>query len=94
MVIEYNLSSKMVFDPPIRFFFLQKQNDIHSLKLIEYITSDTNIVKHVNGESANKLTAPKLIAYNNKMCTNNMVKLESPKYSCFRICNVDAQIID
>jgi len=26
------------------------------------------------------------------MPTNNMIKSKSPKYSCFRICNVDAQI--
>jgi len=28
------------------------------------------------------------------MPTNNMIKSKSPKYPCFRICNVDAQIID
>jgi len=31
--------------------FLQKQNDILSFKLIEYITLDTNIAKNVNYES-------------------------------------------
>jgi len=41
----------------------------------------------------NKLTTPKLIAYNDKMFTDNMIKLKSLKYSCLRICNVDAQII-
>jgi len=41
-------------------FFLQKQNDIHSFKLIEYIR---NIAKNVKGESVNKLTTLKLIAY-------------------------------
>ena len=53
-----------------------------------------NIVKNVKGESANKLTKSKLITYNGKMPTNNMINLKSPKYSCFRICNVDTQIID
>jgi len=62
--------------------------------LIKYITSNTNIVKNVNDESANKLTPQKLIAYNNKMPTNNMIKSKSPKLSCFRFYNVDAQIID
>jgi len=42
----------------------------------------------------NKLTAPKLIAYNSKMPINNMIKSKPLKYSCFRICNVDAKIID
>jgi len=27
------------------------------------------------------------------MPTNNMIKSKLPKYPCFRICNVDAQII-
>jgi len=53
-----------------------------------------NIAKNVKGESANKLTTPKLIAYNDKMPTNNMLKSKSTEYSCFQICNVDAQIID
>jgi hypothetical protein len=53
-----------------------------------------NIAKKVKGESANKLTAPKLIAFNGKMATNNMIKSKSPEYPCFWICNVDAQIID
>jgi hypothetical protein len=35
-----------------------------------------NFAKNVKDESANKLTAPKLIAYNGKMpTTNNMIKL-------------------
>jgi len=43
-------------------FFRQKQNDIHSFKLIEYIKYNNliNIAKIVKGESANKLTTPKL----------------------------------
>jgi len=41
----------------------------------------------------NKFTAPKLIAYNGKMPINNMIKSKPSKYSYFRICNVDAQII-
>jgi len=53
-----------------------------------------NIVKNVKGESANKLTAPKLIAYNSKMPTNNMIKSKSLEYPCFWICNVEAQIIN
>jgi len=53
-----------------------------------------NIAKNVKSESTNKLTAPKLTAYNDKMPTNNMINFKSPKYTCFRICNVDAQIID
>jgi len=53
-----------------------------------------NIAKNVKGEFANKLTAPKLIAYNSNMPTNNMIKSKSPEYPCFWICNVDAQIID
>jgi len=61
-------------------FFLQKQNDIHSFKSDRYIRY--------------KLTALKLIAYNGKMPTNNMIKPKSSKYSYFWICNVDAQIID
>jgi len=73
------------------YFFWQKQNDIHSFKSIKYI--NTNIAKNVNGESANKLTSSKLIAYYGKMPTNNMIKPKSPKYPYFRICNVDVQII-
>ena len=53
-----------------------------------------NIAKNIEGESAKKLTTSKLIAYNNKMPTNNMIKSKSPEYSCFWICNVDVQIID
>ena len=52
-----------------------------------------NIVKNVKGESANKLTTSKLITYNIKMPTNNMIKFRLPEYSCFLICNI-AQIID
>jgi len=73
-------------------FFWQKQNDIHSFTLIEYIR--INIAKSVKDESANKLTSPKLIAYNGKMPTKNMMKSKSPEYSCFRICNVGVQIMD
>ena len=60
--------------------------------MIEYIR--INIAKNVNDEFANKLTAPKLIAYNGKMSTKNMLKFKSPEYSCFQICNVCVQIID
>jgi len=59
--------------------------------LIEYIRDNNmiNIAKNVKGEYANKLTTLKLIAYNDKMPTNNMIK-----YPSFWICNVDTQIID
>jgi len=77
------------------FFFWQKQNDIHSFKSIEYIRYNNiiNIAKNVKDETASKLTTSKLIAYNGKMPTNNMIKSKSPEYPCFRICNVDVQII-
>ena len=80
----------------IVFLFLQKQNNIHSFKLIEYIRYNNiiNIAKNVKDETANKLTASKLIAYNGKMPTNNMIKSKSPEYPCFQICNIDVQIID
>jgi hypothetical protein len=76
---------------------LTKKNDIHSFKLIEYIRYNHifNFAKNVMDESANKLTVSKLIAYNGKMpTTNNMIKLKPPEYPCFRICNIDVQIID
>jgi len=77
-------------------FFWQKQNDIHSFKSIEYIRYNNiiNIVKYVKDETANILTTSKLIAYHDKMPTNNMIKSKSPEYPCFWICNVDVQIID
>jgi len=59
-------------------FFLQKQNDIHSFKLIEYIR--INIAKNVKDESAKKLTTPKLITYTDKMPTKNMMKSKSPEF--------------
>ena len=52
------------------------------------------IDKNVKDESVNKLTTPKLIAYNGKMPTNNMIKSNSSQYPCCQICNVNAQIID
>jgi hypothetical protein len=42
----------------------------------------------------NKLTTSKLIAYNDKIPTNNIIKLKLPECPCFQIYNVDAQIID
>jgi hypothetical protein len=48
-------------------------------QLIKYIKYNHifNIAKNVKDEYANKLTASKLIAYNNKMPTNNnMIKLK------------------
>jgi len=38
-----------------------------------------NIVKNVKGESTNELTTPKLITYNSKMPTNNMIKSKSTR---------------
>jgi hypothetical protein len=52
-----------------------------------------NIAKNIKGEYANKLATLKLIAYNNKMPTNNMIRSKSWEYSCFCICNVDVQVI-
>jgi len=71
---------------------LKKTIFIHSFKLLEYIR--INIAKNVNDESAKKLTSPKLIAYNDKMPTNNMIKSKSPEHLCFWIYNVGIQIID
>jgi len=73
------------------FIFRQKQNDIQLFKLIEYIV--ITIAKNVKDEFADKLTTSNLIAYNSKMLINNMIKSKSQEYSCFRICNVDIQII-
>ena len=50
--------------------------------------------KNVNDEYANKFTIRKLITCNDKMLTNSMIKSKSLKYSCFRICNVETQVID
>ena len=49
-----------------------------------------NITKNLKGEFANKLITLKLIAYNDNIPTNNMIKSKSPEYRCFKICNVDA----
>ena len=73
------------------FYWKNKTIFIHSNW---WSTSDTNIAKNVKGGYANKVTTPKLIAYNNKMLTNNIIKSKSLKYPCLRICNVYAQIID
>ena len=53
--------------------------------MIEYIRYNNmiNIAKNVNGEYAKKLITPKLIASNNKMFMNNMIKFKSPEYPCF-----------
>ena len=63
----------------IQYFFDKKQSDIHSFKLIVYIRYNNiiKINKNVKDRSANKLTTPKLIAYNDKMPTNNMAKSKS-----------------
>jgi len=67
-------------------------NDIHSFKLIKYIK--INVTKNVKSKFASKLTTFKLITYNGKIPTNNMIKSKSQEYSWFRICNVDVHIID
>jgi len=48
--------------------------------LIEYIRYNNmiNIPKNVNDELTDKFTTPKLIAYNNKIPINNMIKSKSP----------------
>jgi len=86
----------LILNHSLRFFFFDKNKTIFIHSNWEYIIYNNMfiIVKNVKGESANKLTTPKLIAYNDKMPTNNMINSKSPKYSCFRICNVNAQIID
>jgi len=60
--------------------------------LIKYIIYNNmiNITKNLKGEFANKLITLKLIAYNDNIPTNNMIKSKSPEYRCFKICNVDA----
>jgi len=66
-----------------------------SFKLTKYVKCDHifNIVKNVNDKSMNKLIAFKLITYNEKILTNNMIKSKCTKYSCLYIGNVDIQII-
>jgi len=49
-----------------------------------------NTAKNVKDEFANKLTTPKLIAYNNIMPTKIYDKIKVTEYPCLRICNVDA----
>jgi len=63
------------------FFILKKQNYIHLFKLIEYIDYHCQKLKN---EFANKLTSLKLIAYNDKIFTNNIIKLKSPEYHVSR----------
>jgi hypothetical protein len=77
------------------------KNDIHSFKLIEYIEQyNSRSLKTEKDETANKLTASTLIAYNGKMPTNvtkptNMTNLKCSEYLCLRVCNVDgAKVID
>ena len=36
------------------------------------------MAKNINDESANKITTLKLVAYNDKMVINNMIKSKSP----------------
>jgi len=53
--------------------------------LIEYMRHNNmiNIAKNIKDEFGNKLTTPKLIAYIDKMPTNNMVKSKSLEYPFF-----------
>jgi len=48
--------------------------------MIEYIRYNNmiNIAKNINDESANKITTLKLIAYNDKIFINNMIRSKSP----------------
>jgi len=79
-----------LYIPFQHFFFTKtKQYSFIQIDRVHQIQTSLNITKNVKGEYVNKLTAPKLIAYNDKMPTNNMIKYKSLKYSCFRICNVD-----
>jgi hypothetical protein len=60
-----------------------------------YTITYSTFAKDVKDEYANKLTPFKLIAYNDKMpVTNNMKNLKSLECPCFRICNIDIQIIE
>jgi hypothetical protein len=64
-------------------------------KKIQYHDQRRQKTERMNkDESMNKLATPKLIAYNVKMPTNNMIKSKLPEYSCSRICNINTQIID
>jgi len=83
------LTNKLLTKEKQLFFYKSKFIFIH----IRY-NKIINIAKNVKRESVNKVTTPKLIAYDGKMPTNTMIKSKSPEYLCFRICNVDAQIID
>jgi hypothetical protein len=81
-------------------FFIIK-NDIHSFKLIKYFEQyNLRSLKIENDESANKLIASTLIAYNGKMSTSvtkptNMTNLKCSEYICLRVCNIDdAKVID
>jgi len=64
------------------FFFDKSKTIFYLFKSIEYIRYNNiiNIAKNIKDETANKLTASKLIAYNGKMPTNNMIKSKSPEY--------------
>jgi hypothetical protein len=60
-------------------FLLAENNYIHSFKyLIKYIRCKYkfNIGKNKKDKSANKLTVFKLIEYNGKMTTSNMIKIK------------------
>lgn len=51
---------------------------MYSFKLTKYVKCNHifHIVKNVNDKSMNKLTTFKLITYNEKIPTNNMIKYE------------------
>jgi hypothetical protein len=68
---------------------------IHSNDIYIKYNHIFNFAKNVKDESVTKFTASELRAYKGEMpATNDMIKLKSLAYPCFRICNVDAQIID
>jgi len=68
-------SLKYVYVPLLlNFYFIFYKNKtifIHS----NWQSTSFDIPKNVNGESTNKFVAPKFIAYDDKMPTNNMIKL-------------------
>jgi hypothetical protein len=73
------------------FFYKNKTIFIHSNRWITLF----NTAKNVKDESANKLTASELIAYNGIMPTKIYDKIKvTGILICLRICNVDAQIFN
>ena len=64
--------------------------------MIEYMNYNHifNFAKTIKDEPSNKLTTSKLLAHNDKMSTNYILKSKLQKYSCHWICNVDVKIIN